>query len=197
MRASETRTDIENVVMTAYRLATSRRDARVVHGPRFAARLLVNDLSAFVSHSQCVDLARRLKAVTARALAVIDRPPDRWYAGQCSAMVGDVMCPTDLYAIPGATIVQCPTCATSHDVRQRREMLLTAAEDVLATATEIARAVNLFGEAVTAARIHVWRTRGRLAQHGTSNAGHPRYRLGDVLALEREHQARRARQQKQ
>lgn len=190
-RASDALDRITRAVMDAYRVTMRRRDSQLVIGPRFAARLLRNDLTDLLRKPECARMILALHEANASALAVIDRPPDRWYAGQCSALV-DVsnaapqgICLFDLYAMPDAVTVTCAVCGTVHNVEQRRSTLLTAAEDVLATATEIARAVALFGEEISAARIHTWSARKRLTQRGVNTAGQPLYRVGDVIAIAR------------
>lgn len=115
---------------------------------------------------------------------VIDRPADRVYCGPCGRRLDDgTRCTHDLYARPGAALITC-RCGKIWDIRRRRDWLLAEAEDVLGTATEIARAVTtLAGETITRDRIWKWHSRGRLQARGSSAEGHPLYRVGDVLDL--------------
>jgi hypothetical protein len=121
------------------------------------------------------------------ASAVIDLPPSRLYIGVCSApRNGLVYCHAELYADEGQKQVTCYQCKTVHSVTERRAVLMTAVEDVLATATDIARAVHLFQEPLKAATIYQWKNRGRIEVRGYNEKGGPLYRVGDVLTLVRD-----------
>lgn len=130
-----------------------------------------------------------ITAAVANARRAVDRPPERTYVGSCDN------CAEDMYVRPGASVVICPGCDELYDVETRRRWLLTAAEDVLATATEIARAVTNLGQPVTAEMIRGYAHRGRLLVRGRRTVGGrqtPVYRLGDVLSIltDAERQAR-------
>lgn len=112
------------------------------------------------------------------ARAAVDRPAERLYAGPCD------QCRNDLYARAGARIVECVDCDLVYEVEARRAWLLRSAEDVLASATEIARAITRFGQPVTPDAIRGYVHRGQLLAHGHRMIGKreiPTYRLGDVL----------------
>ncbi len=95
-----------------------------------------------------------------------------------------VPCGTDLYAMPGDTQVTCPACGARYDVAERRAWLLDAAEDRLATTTEIARAITtLAGQDLTTERLRQWAARGRLTVRARTPDDRPLYRVGDVLSL--------------
>lgn len=126
-----------------------------------------------------------LTAVVEGARRTIDTRGGQQYAGPCD------VCERDMYAATGAAVVECKPCGVSHDMADRREWLLSAAEDRLATAAELARAVSGLGQPVTAATIRQWASRGRLAAHGMDGT-RPRYRVGDVTQLVRESAQRRA-----
>jgi hypothetical protein len=114
----------------------------------------------------------------------VDRAPDRWFAGLCSADTPAGMCTEDLLAIPGAGVVRCRACGARHDVAQRRAVLQDAVRGVLGTATWLASALSpLVGEPIDAAKVRVWKSRGRLVQHGADRTGAPLYLAGDVLDL--------------
>lgn len=118
-----------------------------------------------------------LVSVTDEAMRIIDRPPDQWFAGPCSA------CKADLYADEHAATVTCATCHNAFDVAEQRERLLAHVDDVLATASEISRAVHLTGAPVTPSRITNLFHRGQLVRHGRNRAGDHLYRMGDVLTV--------------
>lgn len=123
---------------------------------------------------------------------VINKAPERWFAGKCSAPYLDGQdCPQDLYADNKSGTITCPLCKTQHDIATRRDALFEAAEDVLATATEAARAIVVWtdylrGENKLVRRIGMWATRGRIEQRGTirqDGKDRPLYRVGDIQAL--------------
>lgn len=113
-----------------------------------------------------------------RMSGVIDRPADRWYAGPCE-------CGTDLYVRPTANVVTCRNCAESYVVSDRRKWLLEEAEDRLAYAALICRAVSILGEPVSQMQISRWVKRGRLIHRAHDKQKRKLYRVGDVLDLAR------------
>jgi hypothetical protein len=120
----------------------------------------------------------------AAAWRCVDRPADRLYAGRCD-------CGADLYARLDASYVTCR--AEVHEdgplawpVEERRRWLLRSAEDVLATTTEISRALTRYAQPVTPEAIRGYKARGRLVSKGErveNGRVVPLYRLGDVLAI--------------
>jgi hypothetical protein len=139
------------------------------------------------------DLLTAARAVT----RVVDRPEPTWFAGPCWNTVEDErgpnVCRTELYARNSAGYVRCPTCGAEHEVARRREWLLAEAEDRLAHAELLARALTALGAYVTSSSIRGYAHRGRLAAHGTDAQGRPQYRIGDVLDLIRDEVQDRAR----
>ncbi|MEV4320973.1 hypothetical protein AB0J37_01940 [Microbispora rosea] len=124
-----------------------------------------------------------LVAAIVNAEAVVWPSGDHVYVGPCAGQLdGGAPCGADLYAPPGAAQVTCRACGATYRVHQRRQWLLEEAEDVLGTATEIARAVTNLGRPVTPERIRQWAHRGCLLARGRT-ARAPLYRVGDVLDL--------------
>ncbi|WP_018658473.1 hypothetical protein [Actinomadura flavalba] len=118
-----------------------------------------------------------VEAVRAARRAV-DRPAEQVYAGPCDE------CDEDMYGRPGALIVECDGCHLVYEIEARRAWLLWSAEDVLATAPEIARAITRLGQPITAATIRGYVHRGRLMPYGQRLQNGrlvPLYRLGAVL----------------
>lgn len=141
----------------------------------------------------------RLEQALAR---LVDRPPDRWYAGKCSTPdpedPGRVVCQAELYAETESGTVRCPACGTVHDVTGRRDFLLVEAREYQVTATEAAGALIAWTDYDGSPEklvdlIRKWRDRQRLeVQDVTSLLGKDRhlYRLGDVQELLVEHAQR-------
>ncbi len=130
---------------------------------------------------ELLDLERRL-------VRMVNRPPERWYAGKCD-------CGVDMYATQDRGDVTCSACLATYDVTTRREFLLAEAKDYLVTATEAAGALLAWtdydgSETKLVDRIRKWRDRNKLpVADVTSLAGRDRhlYRLGDVQQLLVEH----------
>lgn len=146
-------------------------------------RWLHNRINTLLTRHDIGAIATTLDRHVGKCWYLTDRPPDRIFAGICSATTLDGrQCYTWLYATPSKPVVTCTGCGTHHDVAERREVLRQAAEDVLANAAEISRAVTWLGEAIKPDRIRQWAARGRLAKR-TEDDGKPLYRIGDVLDL--------------
>jgi hypothetical protein len=121
--------------------------------------------------------AMQLVTIVDHCEVVVDRPPDRTYAGPCDA------CSHDLFVEKGELTVVCERCGKSYDLRARREWLLHVVVDRLATAPEIARALTSLELPITHELIRQWRSRGRLTSRTKDRRGVPLYRVGDVVDL--------------
>ena len=122
----------------------------------------------------------------AKCHRIVDRRPDRQYLGICSAENEETgePCTAELYARAGARVVSCPACEVEWDIDTRRKVLLDRAEDVLATAAEISRAVSWLGAApLTSDRVRQWAARERITVRGHDRQGRPLYRVGDAIDL--------------
>jgi hypothetical protein len=148
------------------------------------ARWLLWRVDGLMLHPAGPDAADEIADAYAACERLIDRRPDRWYAGPC--VVEDERgkeCGTDLYARSTRGDVECRTCGATYDVATRRAWLLAAAEDRLANATEVARAVSWLGaEPLTPARVWKWAERGRIVAKGHDGRA-PLYRIGDAIDL--------------
>lgn len=113
---------------------------------------------------------------------VVDRRPDRWYAGPCGAVTMTGPCPEELYPPAGARIILC-RCGAVHDAAVRRAWLLAEADDQLAQGPWIAATLTALGEPVKADAIRKWAERRQLLAHAHDNNGRPLYRLGEVREL--------------
>lgn len=154
------------------------------------SRWLLHRTDWLARHEAGNEAATEIGSAMQAVRRVIDRPADLVYAGQCGAPLDGTQeattataCDADLYAKPGHQTVTCKACGASYGVDDRRGYLLDALEDVLATATEIARGVSRLGQPVAASTIRSYRNRGRLETRGVNIRGNPTYRVGDVLDL--------------
>jgi DNA-directed RNA polymerase subunit RPC12/RpoP len=136
------------------------------------------------------DLIGDLTAALRQAIRAIDNMPAPEQVGVCDAPVIDghgyeVACGEPLYVRRGDAEVQCPACGTNHLADDTWNKTLAAAEDLLLTRSEIARA--LAGQ-VTVKQLEHWadpKRGGRLVAKGwtATRPARPRYRLGDVRDL--------------
>jgi hypothetical protein len=148
------------------------------------SRWMLNHVEWLRHHEAGHDCVEELTTDMRVARRVIDRPPDRWYAGPCTALMADgYPCNADMYAQADKGNVGCPDCGAVYDVAKRRAWLLAEAEDTLATTTEVCRALTtLAGVELTAASIRGYVHRGQLLAHGIRD-GKQTFRLGDVVGI--------------
>lgn len=156
------------------------------------ARFLLGQVQWLRQHAAADEAVDELAHAVDHAQHVIDRAPDRVYAGPCREEYesdpadperGAYCCTASLYARAARGLVVCPGCGAEHDVDARREWLLAMAEDQLATATHLSAALSRLGRPLAPATLRKWVERGRIVAHSTNQRGHALYRLGDVLAL--------------
>jgi hypothetical protein len=204
--------------------------AAIVPPPELAARAatwLARHLRHLVALGDAGQLVDEITHVVGRTRHVIDRAPARWYVGGCdrcgTAMYGRpgvavIVCPNracvdvlepaecSVHEEPGewcdsrCHITEAIVARTRYDVAARREWMLAAAEDYLATAPEAITAVKLLAEVDL--NVNTLRQAGRYredrnrAPEITVDHTHPdgraRYRIGDVLDLARRIALRRA-----
>lgn len=169
--------------------------------PSAYAGWLIPHLDWLRRHDAAGDCRDEVAAVVFRASRVIDRDDDRLFIGTCRGSTTDdpgFICPEQLYAAQTDTILQCRRCGTTHDVEARRESALTQAEDKVETAATIARALARAGMGITGERIYNWSKRDKLETVGRhSRTGKPLYRVGDVMDLWAEMEAKRPQNTKQ
>lgn len=129
-------------------------------------------------HPAAGDITGEIAASVGSCRRVVDRPPQRLFAGPCTR------CHTPMYARPGQPTVACPTCRTPHDVADARAAMLEGARDQLLSIPEMLRALPfLVGHDLNDATLRQWHHRGRMLPHGVTRAGRHTFRVGDVLAL--------------
>lgn len=191
-----------------------------------AAHWLARHLDELVRLADVVDALDEITNVVGRTRHVIDRAPARWYVGGCdlcgTAMyarpgMAEVLCPNDeclfqtapawcsVHQEPGercttrCVIREATYARTSYHVENRRQWMLEAARDYLATAAEATAALPLLADGVSI-NVNTLRQAARwrddrppeIETDTTHPDGRPRYRLGDVLDLARRIALRRA-----
>lgn len=111
-----------------------------------------------------------------QAKRAVDIPAVAVYVGPCE-------CGSAVYARTGSPIGTCRDCGERWGVAEQREWMRAAADDMLMTAAEIARATSRDTALVSPGTIRSWASRGRLQAHGHNGRKQPLYRLGDALDL--------------
>jgi hypothetical protein len=179
----EARRDLAATLLTwAYHLAFDHGTVGPMSSEK-AARYLAASLDAIQRDEQAGDLADEIGYAVIQAQRAVDKPQQLQYTGPCEE------CGADLYAHLRASHVACRNCPQTYPIEQRREWLLTQAEDRLLTAAEMSRALpGLLRKPLTASMIRGWAHRDRLTAYPPlpERPRDPVYRVGDVLDLIRE-----------
>lgn len=131
------------------------------------------------------EITRAIRDTVRACRHVIDKPPERAYAGPCPE------CKRDLYHRHHAAEVGCSGCGQRWDVGEvnkwMQERITEHMENKLVTAREGATLLGRLGLPVEQGTIDKWRERNRIAEAGHNPAGHRLYRWDDLLALAARH----------
>jgi hypothetical protein len=115
----------------------------------------------------------------ARAVKAVARPTtpdDMRFLGPCPT------CDTRIHATDHATLITCPTCATTTDRHTIRALAHHTAEQTHITATQATHYAHAFGLTLNASTIRSWARRGRITPTGTNPTGDPTYLWADLKA---------------
>lgn len=120
------------------------------------------------------------------ARRIIDKPPERRYAGPCPE------CKRDLYHRPDATETKCVGCGQAYDVAEigewMRDRLDAHLTGRLVTIHEAQTYLGRFGIEIGRKTVESWARRGRMTPHGDK----PRtFRWDEIRDLAIEHAARK------
>lgn len=158
--------------------------------PPMVARWVAEAVAAvFVT----AEMSSGLRGVVRDAERVIDRAPDKVYAGQCLEpleLADDapedeepLRCDGQLYATKDKPRVRCRECGAVHEVQVRQEWLSRELDGQLVSAVEAAPVLSwLLDKKITGNNIAAWKRDGRVEVHD----GRWPYRFGDLLVLARE-----------
>jgi hypothetical protein len=122
------------------------------------------------------EFASSILDASAKCRRLVDRKPERRYAGPCE-------CGRDLYHKPGAVTVECKDCERSYDVGELYEWMKSQVLGRLVTAQEGATLLGRFALETPKRVIYGWEERGRLVAKGSNVAGKKTYLFDDLLAL--------------
>jgi len=160
-----------------------------------AFRWLIGELDWIRHQREAGEMFRDITAAAPAVRRAVDAQEDRVYVGPCGAATPAGRCSCDLYAREGEVFVTCQACGHSHDVAKRQWWLLERANDQLAHAALLSKALAKLGEGVTEVMISRWVAKGRLFARGQVLVGgkwRPTYRVGDVRRLAEDEAARKA-----
>jgi len=159
-----------------------------------AARWLYAHVDALALQPSAGEAIDEIGDAVQRAYGAIDCPPEQLPAGQC--LLND--CPAYLYADPSAETVDCPKCASVHDMAERHAWMSAQAVEHRLTATEALSWIRLLlGKAMPDGTWRRWLGEGRIHHDDTDHFGHKLYRWGDVVEVVREWVARPRRTEKE
>lgn len=151
--------------------------AAISDDPEQCAKFLARYPTA-IRHSECAaDIVDQIAYAVSKARRATDRPAEKIYAGRCE-------CGIDLYAREKAAEIVCRECRRHYRTRDRRQAMLDALREHIATAADIAAgAGELYGRPLNRKTINKWHSRDRLIARRHSPTGDPMFRIGDVLDL--------------
>jgi hypothetical protein len=149
-----------------------------------AAEWLANLPSLLAVHPAASEILNEVTSLVIRIKQIIDIAAPRFFVGQCGHSDEHGTCTVELYAREDKNSVHCPQCQTEYSVDERRLMMLAVLNDQLATAVEIAPAMQrLTGREAKVDTIRSWKHNKKLFPHGHTASGQPLYRIGDVIEL--------------
>jgi hypothetical protein len=143
---------------------------------------LARNMDRVRRHEAAADICREVTAAVRHATRVIDRPPQRVYAGPCD-------CGRDLLTKPGRTLVSCPACGATYGIAERIEWMRSRLDDHLGSAAYAAAVLPGIGIHVTASMVRGWAHRHRLEARCVlpprypGGLEQPLFRLGDIMTL--------------
>jgi hypothetical protein len=127
------------------------------------------------------EITRAIRDTVRACRHVIDKPPERAYAGPCPE------CKRDLYHRHNAAEVRCHGCGQRWDVGEvnkwMSERITEHMRDKLVTAQEGAALLGRLGIATPVRSVYHWAVQGRIQVAGVNQKGHRLYRWNEVLPL--------------
>lgn len=132
------------------------------------------------------DIVTGIDGAVKRARRIVDNPPERRYIGNCTC-TDDTGERRRMYARMGEPVYECRDCGSEWGVAESLERLEAELSDYGLTHKELETLMPKLPRTTLAS----WITRKQLVPQGTTAAGEPAYRYGDVLALNARREARR------
>jgi hypothetical protein len=152
-----------------------------IQSPVLVSRWLLRNFTALMRLPDVGEFADALFNAWSRAVRVIDRPPDKVFAGLCNTSSDGVNCAESLYGLPGGEGVKCVACGAEHNLKDRRAWMLEHVEDELAYSGLLAGLITSLGIPIASATIRKYAQKGKIVPVDFDTRNRPRYRVGDVL----------------
>ncbi|WP_344478414.1 hypothetical protein [Nonomuraea monospora] len=188
--ASDKAHTLKHVLVSWARLVSDERGVRLPADDLVSiSRWLVKHVEWLRHHPAGGEVVAEVHDAVQAVRMVIDRPPDRLYAGPCDA------CGMPLYARPGDAEVSCRHCLTEdgerlfYDIAARRKWMLGEIENLLGSSSYVAMVATSVGVKVSSSTVRMWVKRRKLVPREYAPPlkpdGPPRplYRVGDVVAV--------------
>jgi DNA-directed RNA polymerase subunit RPC12/RpoP len=190
--AAEKRDALRAALVTAVRFCNEEGVRNSDPGPEWPkdnlesmSRWLLWRVDGLALNDMGEQMAQGVRDAVRACRRVIDKPPERAYAGPCPE------CKRDLYHRHDAAEVSCRGCGSRWDVSEMNDWMRRRINehmtDRLVTAREGSTLLGRFGLPIEQGTIDKWHTRNRLVESGRNKAGHRLYRWDALLALAARH----------
>lgn len=197
VHTSGVRVDLETTV-NAWALDVSRmgedpRDPLRVHAahdlPAVAA-WLVRNLPTLRKHPEAAQAFDELTHAVSAGWRAVDIARDRIVLGACRGEALDedgeptgAECEQVVYGDPASDTATCRGCGSVHVIAERREWMLGAVGEHLATSGQLSTLIAHLGRAVGRSTIRGWAAAGKLEARAWDRNDRAMYRVADVVAL--------------
>lgn len=178
LKASDAGQALKGTLNTWCRLIAEERGKDLPEdNPAAVARWLLNHTTWLRHHRAGADAVDEIISAVDKVRWVVDRPPERIYAGPCKD------CGGDMYAKPDAASVECRPCGLSYDVAEMQDWMRSQVYGRLVTAREGVVLLSRFGLPVAQKTIDKWFARDRIAEHGHDRDGKRLYLFDELVTL--------------
>lgn len=124
-----------------------------IQNPVLVAQWLLRNFNALMRLPDVGDFCDAFLNAVHRAKQVIDRPPDKVFAGLCNTVHDGVNCVESLYGLPGDEGVTCILCGAEHNLKDRRAWMLGNVEDQVAYSGLLAGLITSLGIPIASSNI--------------------------------------------
>jgi DNA-directed RNA polymerase subunit RPC12/RpoP len=190
--AAEKRDALRHALVIAVRFCVEEGVRNSDPGPewpeddmRAMSRWLLWRVDGLALNDMGEEITKAIRDTVRACRHIIDKPPDRAYAGPCPE------CGRDLYHRQNAAEVNCSGCGSRWNVGEVNEWMSKRIEahmkDKLVTAREGSTLLGRLGVPVEQGTIDKWRERNRVTEVSHNTDGHRLYRWEELLILAARH----------
>lgn len=178
LKASDLGQALRGTLNTWCRLIAEERGKDLPEdNPAAVAGWLLYHVTWLRHHRAGADAVDEITSAVHKVRCIVDRPPERIYAGPCQD------CGGDLYGKPGAVVVHCRPCGLDYNVAEMVAWMQDEARQRLVTAKEAIVLLGRFGLPLSQKTIEKWRQRDRLVAHPEPRNGVSLYKFDDIWRL--------------